>query len=230
MQLEVIATGAAEAAAAQQAGATRVELVSGRDKGGLTPSEAEIAAVTRAVRIPVNVMLRPHDAGFVYDGPQQKVILRSAARMRDLGASAVVFGALDRTGHIDAALVREVLSASGLPMTFHRAFDAAPSLTAAYKTLSAIEGVTRVLTSGGAASAWEGRLCLRELCRAGGVPSVLAAGSVGIANLVPLLQATGVREVHVGSAACTGGSVDPSKVARLAQLLAEYGARAPRRV
>ena len=57
--LEVIATTVADARAAAQAGADRLELVTAMGEGGLTPGIGLVAAVVEAVAIPVNVMVRP---------------------------------------------------------------------------------------------------------------------------------------------------------------------------
>ncbi len=219
MQLEVLVTDAAEAVTAQQAGATRIELVSDREKGGLTPAAHTIQAAVNAVSIPIHAIVRPHDNGFVYDRAQRKEILAGAARLRDLGACGIVFGVLDRMAHVDVEFVQEVVGVSRLPMTFHRAFDATPSLSASYATLAAIEGVARVLTSGGAHSAWEGRVLLRELCCGNTAPSIIAGGGIDGSNLQELLQFTGLREVHVGNGARSGGRLDARKIEQMARLL-----------
>lgn len=219
MQLEVLVTDAVEAVVAQLAGATRVELVKDPDCGGLTPSFQTIKAVTQAVSIPVHVIVRPHGNGFNYDRAQRQTILGCAARLRELGAAAVVFGALDAAGRIAAEFVREVLSSSGLPMTFHRAFDQTPSLSAGYAALSEIPGVERVLTAGGAPSAWDGRFWLRELCGGETRPSILAAGAIDAENLQWLVRFTGLREIHVGRGVRTDGALDAKKIEQLVRLL-----------
>ena len=219
MHLEVLVTGAGEAAAAQRAGATRLELVKDPERDGLTPDARTIAEVTKAASIPVHVIVRPHDEGFVYGAAERKRILADAARARDLGAAAIVFGALDGQGRIDTDLVQDVVSACRLPMTFHRAFDVARDLIAGHATLAAIDGVERVLTSGGASTAWEGRFQLRQLTRAGSRPHILGGGRIAADSLLALVTFTGLREIHVGSGARSGGSIDPAKIAALAALL-----------
>jgi copper homeostasis protein len=219
MQLEVMVTDASEALQAQQAGASRVELVTRLECGGLTPDAAIVESVTRAVSIPVHVMLRPHDQGFNYNRRDRETIFYAAAQMRELGVAAVVFGALDDTNHVAAALVNEVLAVSRLPMTFHRAFDVTPSLTGAYAVLSGIVGVHRVLTAGGAHTAWDGRTSLRELSYGNTVPTVLAGGGIDASNLRDLVRFARIPEVHVGRGARTDGRIDAYKVERLVNLL-----------
>ena len=59
--LEVIALDAADARAARDGGADRIELVADMRRQGLTPAVATFAAVRAAVGIPVRVMLRAAD-------------------------------------------------------------------------------------------------------------------------------------------------------------------------
>jgi copper homeostasis protein len=225
MHLEVVVTGASEAASAQRAGASRLELVSELERGGITPADRIIDEVVQAVTIPVHVIVRPHSDGFVYDAASRRAILESAARLRDLGASCIVFGALDEHKRVESAFVREVGAAAQLPMTFHRAFDDTHNLSAAYATLSGIPRVERVLTSGGAARAWDGRKWLRELCYGNTFPTVIACGDIDADNMMDVVRYAGVREVHVGRGARTDGKLDPKKIERLASLLYEGSAR-----
>jgi copper homeostasis protein len=219
MQLEVVVTDVGEAKAAQQGGATRVELVRDLECGGLTPDDRVISGVAESITIPLHVILRPHDDGFVYTARQQEELIRQASRMRALGASALVFGALDETGHVAVDVVDEVLSVSHLSLTFHRAFDDVHTISAAYAVLAGIPQVERVLTAGGAPSAWEGRERLRELSYGNTAPTVVAAGDIHAGNVNDLIAFSGVREVHVGRGARSNGRVDARKVSNLVGLL-----------
>jgi copper homeostasis protein len=219
MQLEVVVTNASEAVSAQQAGASRVELVAEFARGGLTPDDRTIDKAVQAVSIPVHVMVRPHDDGFTYDAKSRNNILDAAARLRDLGAAAIVFGALDDRGRVAVDFVKEVGSVARLPITFHRAFDATHNLSASYAALAGIPRVQRVLTAGGASSAWDGRKWLRELSYGNTIPSVIACGDIHAGNVHDIMRFAGVREVHVGRGARTDGKLDPSKIEQLAALL-----------
>jgi copper homeostasis protein len=222
MQLEVVVTDVSEALEAEHSGASRLELVAEPERGGLTPPPELVENVTHAVSIPVCVMLRPHDDGFAYGEAERRELLETASRLQDLGAAGVVFGALDRSRHVAAGLVREVLAAAQLPMTFHRAIDHTTSLTGAYAALAGIEGVVRVLTAGGAANAWEGRARLRELGYGNTVPTVVAGGGIDPENLNDLVEYTRVREVHMYSGARTDGKIDGRKIRRVMKILEDY--------
>lgn len=70
MIIEVIADTVEDAIIAEQAGANRIELITGVAEGGLTPSYGIIEAVCKAVSIPVYVMIRPHSRSFSYSNTE----------------------------------------------------------------------------------------------------------------------------------------------------------------
>ena len=64
-------------------------------------------------------------------------------------------------------------------------------------------GVDRVLTSGGRPTAMEGVETLRSLVeRSAGRIAVMAGGRLALDHLEALIRPSGVREIHLGSAAC----------------------------
>lgn len=107
----------------------------------------------------------------------------------------IVAGMLRGDGTIDAEGMRELIAATRLPVTFHKAFDETPDLGAAYDTLADL-GVVRVLTSGGRPTAALGADALRRLVERPG-PTVLAGGSVRAPGIARLVRQTGVTEVHL---------------------------------
>jgi len=227
-QLEIIALDVDDALRAQAGGANRVEVVSAIDRGGLTPSAALVQGIARRCRVSQMVMLRPHGRSFVYTDDEMALVREAVAMARDAGAHGLVFGALTSEGAVDTARLEQVLRwADGMPVTFHRAFDAAADLQQAFTVLGHYRGaIAQVLTSGGQPSASEGRDVLRELMRrwqAGeGVEPLIGAG-VGADTLADLCLYTGARQFHVGSGARSSGTygmrVDALRVARLRALL-----------
>ena len=113
------------------------------------------------------------------------------------GRVGFVVGALTPSGEVDPGVLRSLLDAAGeAPVTFHRAFDACRDLPATLETLIGL-GVSRVLTSGGAASALAGAAMLRSLVeRADGRIEIMAGGGVRPGNVAELVRLTGVCEVH----------------------------------
>ena len=135
---------------------------------------------------------------FVYDEADLKQMVEVIDYCKSVGAAGIVVGALTPEGHIDlAAMQRLVAAAAPLPVTFHRAFDVCTEdpFEALEKILSL--GCARLLTSGRAATAWEGRDLIRQLvARAGDRLIVMPGCGVTPANL-PLLHAfTRAPEYH----------------------------------
>ena len=224
--LEVIATTVADARAAERAGANRIELVTAMGEGGLTPSIGLIEAVVDAVRIPVNVILRPHSRSFVYDADDYAVMLRDARAIVKARANAIVVGMLTPDGDVDIdGLSRIIDAADGLQVTFHRAFDEARDLDAAFDALLTFKPVTNVLTSGGKPSVLDAQdVIARLVAQSRGTRcTVLAGAGLTVDAVAPFVASTGVSAVHFGSGVRIGGKglapVDASAVARVRALL-----------
>jgi copper homeostasis protein len=218
--LEVIATTVADARAAAQAGADRLELVTAMGEGGLTPSLGLIDAVVAAVGIPVNVIVRPHSRSFVFDADDYAVMLRDIRAIAATGANGVVIGMLTSDGEIDRdGLARAIDAADGLAVTFHRAFDEARNLPQALDVLLGFDAVTNVLTSGGKPSVLQAETTIRALVQqaAGSHCTVLAGAGLTVDAVAGFVEATQVEAVHFGSGVRIGGQglaqVDPQKVA-----------------
>jgi copper homeostasis protein len=185
------------ALAAERAGVDRIELCENLDEGGTTPNEGLIAAVAERMRLPVFVLIRPRAGGFVYSQRELEEMIRDIGRAGSMGIAGIVTGALTAQGRVDVTHTRALVEASAeLPVTFHRAIDSAADLPTALE--AAIEaGVSRVLTSGGAASALEGVDVIAALInQARSRISVVAGGGIREHNVRDVIGQTGVREVH----------------------------------
>ncbi|MET1029312.1 MAG: copper homeostasis protein CutC, partial [Dongiaceae bacterium] len=202
--VEICVDDVAGALAAEQAGADRIELCSALSEGGLTPSIGMAGRVLAQVRrIGVQVLIRPRGGDFIVSPEECEVMLADIAAIRALPhARAVVLGfvlgALTPEGKIDEPVMRRLVAACGdVPVTFHKAFDLVSDLAAGLTILADL-GVTRVLTSGGKASALEGAEILNGLVhQAAGRITIMAGGGVRANNVRAILAATGVSEVHL---------------------------------
>ena len=197
MLIEAVVETVDAAVAAERSGAGRLELCARLDVGGTTPDEATIARVVQAVTIPVFVMIRPRGGTFVYSDEEVDVMRRDLAVAAASGAAGMVLGVLRPDHRVDVERTRALVQrAAGLPVTFHRAIDEAPDLLKAIDCL--IEaGVTRVLTSGGAATAVEGVEMLAHMVeRAGSRLTVMPGGGVRANNARALIDRTKAREIH----------------------------------
>jgi len=196
MLLEVCFDSSAglERALASRAG--RFEVCSSLDLDGLTP-EDELLRAAVATGTPCVAMIRPRGGSHVWTAAEHPQIFADLARAKLLGAQGLVFGALTANASVDRDLTARIVDAARpLPVTFHRAFDQVHDRHAALETLVEL-GVRRILTSGGALDAFEGRAELRALVdRAAGRIEILPGGGVRAHNALAILSATGVNELH----------------------------------
>jgi len=186
-----------EALAAKRAGADRIELCANLGVGGTTPSAGLIASVVQQAVHPVFVMIRPRGGDFVYAADEIDAMIEDIDRARPLGIAGIVTGALRSDGSVDVESMRRLMSpAAGLPVTFHRAFDVVVNRTEALEQVIDL-GASRVLTSGGAATALDGAVAIAMLVdQAGERVSIVAGGKLREQNARDVIARTGVREVH----------------------------------
>jgi copper homeostasis protein len=226
---------------AELGGAGRVELCSALELGGVTPSSAVIRLARERIGVPLFVLIRPRGGDFHYSPVEVEVMKTDIAAARDLGADGIVLGILREDGNVDVERTAELIEAAGgASITFHRAFDSTPDPLAALETLREL-GVNRVLTTGGADRAEESLTGLEKLAEAAaGRIGILPGGGINHENCRRIIEQTGAREIHVGSAVCSagprqeaaglgpggietpapGGETDPESVRRLLALLA----------
>jgi copper homeostasis protein len=197
ISIELAVETLAGAQAAAEGNADRIELAPDLAVGGLTPSDELTTRVLHAVTVPIFAMVRPRAGDFVYSAGEVAKMCETIEQFCALGVHGVVAGALTDSRAVDRAATAALVSAAaGLPFTFHRAFDRAVDLSAALEQLVDL-GVTRVLTSGGAATALEGSARLRTLVeQSAGRITILAGGGVRASNVREVVSLTGVREVH----------------------------------
>lgn len=198
MLVEACIDSLESATAAEAGGAGRLELCAALHDGGTTPSAGTIACVAERVAIPLFVLVRPRGGSFVHSDDEIQVMLRDVRHAVRHGAKGIAVGVLKRDGTIDVANMRRLIDAAGgMPVTFHRAFDRSAHLLESLDTLAAL-GVQRVLTSGGAKTALDGRDALARLVEhSAGRVTIMAGGGVREENVAAIVEASGVGEVHV---------------------------------
>lgn len=198
--VEIAANSLASALAAQEGGASRIELCTALELGGLTPSLAQIALVRERLSIPVHVLVRPRAGDFAYADDEHATMLADIAHCAAAGCDGVVTGALTADGDVDAARCREMVAAAGrLDLTFHRAIDVCRDPAAALEAVIGL-GFRRVLSSGGAAGAMEGSANLRRLIeQAAGRIEIMPGAGIDAGNIAALMAATGARQFHASA-------------------------------
>lgn len=195
--LEVCIESLASAHAARKGGADRLEVCSALGLGGLTPSIGLVSAIQDSLDLPAMVMIRPRHGDFCYSLGEWTQMEQTIHLVKELGVQGVVFGCLHQDNSLDvASTALLVKAADGMEITFHRAFDLVPNPHEAMESLIEL-GITRILTSGQAATAWEGRELIRQLVeQADGRISILPGAGISAENVTDLIDYTGVTEVH----------------------------------
>lgn len=182
--------------AAVAAGADRLELCGDLSVGGVTPPPDALARIP-AFGVPVAVMIRCRGGAFTVSADERRRMVADARAAADAGAAALVLGALDAAGGLDPAPFLAVADAvPGVPLVCHKAIDHAADVDAAIDVLLGLP-VARVLTSGGAATAWDGRARLAALvARVGDRLEILPGGRVRADRAAALVRHTGVAQLH----------------------------------
>lgn len=181
--LEIIAETLEDARAIEKGGADRIELVSSLSEGGLTPSYGMVKAVLDEIRIPVNVMIRPHSRSFTYTKEDIQVMKEDARIFNEMGVRQVVIGILDQDGLPNLSALDEVLKDTRFTVTFHRAIDESVDVMESLDRLKDHKRVTHILTSGGAGKAEDHLDVLKEMIKTSKNQKIIVASGINQANL-----------------------------------------------
>ena len=187
-----------EAILAEERGADRIELCSALHLDGLTPSVELMQKACNNLKIPVMVMIRPKAGDFIYSENDILQMEVEIGQAKMAGAAGVVFGLLTPENGIDEANTRRLAAfAQPLPVTFHKAIDDLEDPVKGAQTLKKIEGIHRILTSGGEPTALEGQATIREMMKVTkGKITILVAGKVLNSNIAEIQKTTGGEEFH----------------------------------
>lgn len=201
-----------DAIRAAEAGADRIEFNRALDRDGLTPTLEDTMRVLREVSVPVVVMVRPHDRGFAVSQTEFDHMVAQGEAFAEAGAAGLVAGFLDEARGIDVARTRAwVRRFEPLETVFHRAFDQCRNAREGFDQLIDV-GVTRLLTSGQAATALEGAELIAELIERGAERvEVLPGAGVGPTTGAELVWRTRCTQLH-GSFRTPDGAFSPEKM------------------
>lgn len=197
--LEVVVATVADAIAAEEGGADRLELVANLSEGGTTPSAGVITAIRRATRLPIYLMIRPRGGFFHFSPAEVDAMVTDARIARELGADGLVVGALTPDGSVDRETMVRVLNEARLPATFHRAFEEITDKAGALEQVASLPYVQRILTSGGAAKPETAVETLRNLINQKKLEIMVGAG-ITRSNAAFILRATGATALHTATA------------------------------
>jgi copper homeostasis protein len=232
--LEVIVCAVEDAVAAERGGASRLEIISHYEAGGLTPSFDLVRKITSTVKIPARVMLRESGPFVVTDEGEIGRLLDSARAFARLPIDGLVLGFLKEAPEgkrIDHDLVSRVLAcAPNLKATFHRAFEELPDPIGAIGELKRHPQIDCVLSSsprinGEEWAATLDRFVEWELAARPEIRMLLGGGIDRDAVKI-FCKVSPIRAFHVGRAARQGekiaGAVWPERVKELAELIKTY--------
>lgn len=183
-----------EALEAQNRGANRIELCENLNVGGTTPSYGTTLACLKHLDIPIFPMVRPRGGNFVYSPIEIEIMKNDIKLFKNMGIKGVVFGVLLQNGDIDIKTTKELVDlARPMVVTFHKAIDETNNPIYWAEELSKI-GVKRILTSGGKATALEGKDIINEMIKKD--IQIVVAGKVASDNFETILKLIPNNEYH----------------------------------
>lgn len=207
--LEIIAMTVKDAKLIEAGGADRVELVSALHEGGITPSYGLIKAVVDAVKIPVNIIIRPKTNGFYYSSEEAEIMKQDIRIAKELNVKGVVLGMLDvHENAIDEHKLQGLLEVcDGLEVVFSRAIDKLHDPVAAMKILSRYPQIQSVITSGGKGFILDNIPVIQQMIENSGHIKVRIGGGIRFDNFDQLMTSIDTDYYHVGTAARENSSL-----------------------
>jgi len=182
---------------AQNNGANRIELCENLAVGGTTPSYGTVKVCLEKLDIPIFPMIRARGGNFIYSKDEIEIMKEDIKIFKELGVKGVVLGCLTSNNKIDLELTKELVDlAYPMEVTFHKAIDEIQNPLDYIDDLVNI-GIKRILTSGGKATALEGKDLINEMIKkSNGRLKIVVAGKVTKENLNGLSNLISANEFH----------------------------------
>ena len=182
---------------AQNNGANRIELCENLAVGGTTPSYGTVKICLEKLNIPIFPMIRVRGGNFIYSKDEIEIMKEDIKIFKELGVKGVVLGCLTSNNKIDLELTKELVDlAYPMEVTFHKAIDEIQNPLDYIDNLINI-GIKRILTSGGKATALEGKDLINEMIKkSNGRLKIVVAGKVTKGNLNGLSNLISADEFH----------------------------------
>ena len=182
---------------AQNNGADRIELCENLSVGGTTPSYGTVKICLEKLNIPIFPMIRARGGNFVYSKDEIEIMKEDIKVFKDLGVKGLVLGCLTSDNKIDLELTKTLVNlAYPMEITFHKAIDEISNPLDYIEDLVNI-GIKRILTSGGKATALEGKDLINDMIKkSNGRLKIVVAGKVTKGNLNGLSNLISADEFH----------------------------------
>lgn len=205
--IEICCGSYEDALSAHKGGAKRIELNSALYLGGLTPTLGSLQLTKKNTDLKVICMIRPRSAGFCYSEDDFNVMKADAELMMKNGADGLAFGCLTANEASNAKnkiiinieqtkTIIDIAHKYGGEAVFHRAFDCVSDPFETIEKLIDLK-VDRILTSGQALKAWDGRNLIGELQKKyGDKIEILAGSGINADNALQLVKATEITQIH----------------------------------
>jgi len=183
---------------AEKNNADRIEFCHRLDLGGVTPDHDLIRNAVNTIRIPVKIMIRPRGGDFIYSDSEVDKMKSDIRYCKSIGVEEVVLGALNEDGEVDNRLTQRLAKlAFPMKVTFHKAIDAVNNFMSSLKTLSTMENIDSVLTSGTKENALSGKEYIKLASKEfSGLLNIIAAGSITSQNLKEIHSELNMKEYH----------------------------------
>ncbi len=198
LHLEICVDTAEGAMAAENGGATRIELCGNLIIGGTTPSTSLLEIVKEKVKIPVHTIIRPRFGDFCYTDLEFEEIKRQVVSMKKYGADGVVIGILKPDGSLDKERMEILISlAKPMNVVLHRAFDVCRDPFEALELAKEL-GIQAILTSGQKETALEGADLIEELIKkANGEIDIMPGGGIDSNSISEVIRKTNATSYHM---------------------------------
>ncbi len=198
MIIEACVESIKEAHSAEQNGAHRIEVCSRLDLEGLTPPVKFIQTAISSLSIPIKVMIRPRGGNFIYTRNELSTMEGEIEQCKSIGVPEVVFGVLDHQNRINIDVTTRLAQlATPMKVTFHKAIDRSTQIIHSLEKLKSIKEVNSILTSGGYATAVEGKNVIKKMIQiAGDKLTIIPAGKITNQNLHEVHNTIGASEYH----------------------------------
>lgn len=209
MKLEIIGFNIESCIAAQEAGASRIELCANPEEGGTTPSYGFIKMARSKLNIDLYAMIRPRGGDFFFSDDEFEIMKNDISVCKKLQCDGIVTGILTKDGKVDKKRCKELVDlAYPLEATFHRAFDRIKNASEALEEIIDL-GFERILTSGLKPKAIEAVHLLSRLVKQSDERIIIMPGSgVNSENIIQIAKSTGAKEFHSSASIVLGSEME----------------------
>lgn len=219
--LELAVFNIASVEVAEQNQVQRIELCRNYAAGGITPLMSDFIIARKLFSGKIFVMIRPRAGDYFYSPCEFTEMLNAVIQFKLAGADGFVSGFLSPDNNVDEEQTKLFVDACApLPVTFHRAIDDCANYEMAVKKVVAC-GVKRILSTGVAATAFQGKELLNRMqIKYAEKLIVVAGGAVRSSGLATFLDDSSITEIHSAAVMMQGSDVaDAGEVKMLMKLI-----------